>query len=151
MTERSSVSVGTLTAHLRQDLPTVLHICAHTDEEQVALHTDGEINWVPFELFSEALLTVTKGPRLLVLNMCNCVVLATLLGTWATTILYWAEAIDDDAARSFSGAFYRELLDGASVRAAATSASADTPQLLGQAPQILGNPDLILVPRARLR
>ncbi|HMR50409.1 MAG TPA: hypothetical protein PKE40_14385 [Arachnia sp.] len=148
MIERSSVSVHALTTHLGQVSPTVLHICAHASDGQVALHADGGINWVPFALIADALLLVKAPPRLLVLNMCNGTGLATMLRTWASTTVSWLGAIDDDAARSFSGSFYRGLRDGASVHAAATSARADAPQLLDQPPRIHGNHDLVLTPRA---
>ena len=150
MTERSSISASELAEGLRSVQPTVLHICAHADGEMLALHTDGGINWVSFAVLTQLLLSL-PAPRLLVLNVCSCRRLADLLATWATATVYWAGPIDDDTARSFSSPFYAALSRGESVTSAVDIARADTPQLLGSAPLIHGNPDLILTPRAERR
>ena len=150
MTERVSIGAQELSACLRQDPPTVLHLCAHASDELLALHVDGRISWAPFDVFADVLVRL-PAPRLLVLNVCSCGSLASLLATWATTTVYWPDPIDDDTARSFSSPFYEALVGGESVSSAVAIARADTPQLLGQSPEIHGNRDLTLTPRARVR
>lgn len=148
MSERVSISAHELAACMRRDRPAVLHVCAHSSDELLALHVDGRIHWASFAVVADVLLRL-PAPTLLVLNVCNCGALADLLATWATTTVYWADPIDDDTARSFSSPFYEALLGGESVSDAVAIARADTPQLLGQSPRINGNRDLILTPRAR--
>lgn len=148
MIEMSSVNASQLADSLRRHCPSVLHVSAHASDDHLALHTDGRLSWVSFTVIADMLHRL-PAPKLLVLNVCRSGSLAALLGTWALTTVYWAETIEDQAARAFSYPFYVALLAGESVGDAVAIARADAPQLLGRAPGINGALDLVLTPRSR--
>lgn len=137
--ETSSVSCTGLERQLSHHQPAVLHLSAHSDGDQVALHAGGAICWTPFSTLAASARMATARPLLVVLNVCASTRLESHFKDWSGTTLIWRDEIDDEAMRRFSVSFYLSLARARSVMEAATTACADTPALELEQLGIAGN------------
>jgi hypothetical protein len=101
---------------LRRDRPTIVHFSGHGSDEVITLRTEiGDLT-VP----GSVLARVFRGRdiRLVVLNSCFSDAQAIALKDVVGAVIGTTAAVDDEAARRFTAAFYRTLGDGHSIKEA---------------------------------
>ena len=103
-----------LVRHVRRFGPTIVHFSGHGSEHGIIARTDSGAS-KPVAGSALARLFRDRGVRLVVLNSCFSDDQAKALATVIPAVIGTTSAVDDEAARRFSVAFYRAVGDGLSV------------------------------------
>lgn len=101
---------------LRRDLPTVVHFSGHGSHEGIVLRTDSGHITVSGNILSR--LFRDRNIRLVVLNSCFSDNQAVALKDVVKAVVGTTAAVDDEAARLFTTAFYRTLGGGHDIKSA---------------------------------
>jgi hypothetical protein len=111
---RYAVRPDDLVRYIRAEEPTILHFSGHGASEGIFLRIDG----AGYRVVSGKALTrllKDRGVQMVVLNACFSSDLADSLSTAVPTVIGTTRKVGDEAARRFSGAFYRTLGDGHTI------------------------------------
>ena len=114
---KHAVQPDDLIRHVRAHKPNVIHFSGHGSTTGIILRDDKEghraVEGVTLKRFLEG-----RGVDLVVLNACYTKDQADTIHGAVKTVVGTTDAVDDEAARRFTVAFYRSLGDGLSVREA---------------------------------
>lgn len=99
-----------LIRHLRQQQPSVVHFSGHGTSSGIVLRSESDQAIVSGGALER--LFNNRGVKLVVLNACFSHEQAESIVKVVPTVVGTTEAVDDEAARRFSTAFYRTLGDG---------------------------------------
>jgi CHAT domain len=106
-----------LIRHVRTEKPTVIHFSGHGSTKGIVLRSDdgahAEVTGPSLQHFLNG-----RGVEFLVLNACYTKAQAEHVGSAVNAIVGTTTAVDDEAARRFSVAFYRAPGEGLSIRGA---------------------------------
>jgi len=106
-----------LISYVRSFKPNVIHFSGHGDVAGIVLRGDGDKDIVVSGSALERLLK-DRGVHLVVLNSCYSEYQANSIKNSVKTVVGTTDAVDDEAARRFTVAFYRALGDGLSIKEA---------------------------------
>jgi CHAT domain-containing protein len=99
---------------LREEKPTIVHFSGHGEPQGIVLRT--EEGHTPVAGETLARLFRDRGIALVVLNACHSASQAKQLVNSVSAVVGTTDAVQDEAARRFSAAFYRTLGNGHSVK-----------------------------------
>jgi hypothetical protein len=103
-----------LLVHVRRERPTVVHFCGHGSPDGIVLRNDnGAVHAVRAEALQQFF--KDRGVELVFFNSCFSIAQADAVVGAVPTVVGTTSALDDEAARRFSVAFYRTLGDGHSI------------------------------------
>lgn len=106
-----------LIRHVRDAKPNVIHFSGHGDLSGIVLREDSGKDTVVSGSALERFLK-DRGVELVVLNSCYSEHQASSIKNSVNTVVGTTDAVDDEAARRFTAAFYRALGNGLSIQEA---------------------------------
>jgi hypothetical protein len=114
---RHAVRPDDLLRHVRADKPNVIHFSGHGSNAGIILRADNggfhEVDGLSLKRFLDG-----RGIDLVVLNACYSKGQGEKIGEVVKAVVGTTDAVDDEAARRFTVAFYRSLGEGLSIREA---------------------------------
>jgi CHAT domain-containing protein len=114
---KHAVQPDDLLRHVRRESPTVVHFSGHGTEDGIILRNDkGTYQTVSGDSLRQFF--TDRGVELVVLNTCVSEDQATMIAAAVPMVVGTTSALDDEAARRFTAAFYRTLGDGNTVKEA---------------------------------
>lgn len=114
---RQAVRPDDLIRHVQEHKPNVIHFSGHGLTTGIVLRNDAE-KWQAVDGASLKRFLDGRGVDLVVLNSCYSKSQADTIQGVVKTVLWTTDAVDDEAARRFTVAFYRSLGNGLSVQKA---------------------------------
>ena len=114
MIARHAVRPDDLVRYVRAEKPGIIHFSGHGSKGGIILRTEGggykQVDGSSLKRFLEG-----RGVELVVLNACYSKEQAENISASVKAVVGTTDAVDDEAARRFSVAFYRALGDGLPV------------------------------------
>jgi hypothetical protein len=114
---RHAVQPDDLVRHVRAEKPTVVHFSGHGTEDGIILRND-QGSYQPITGDSLRQFFTDRGVELVVLNSCVSGIQAEAIVSAVPMVIGTTGALDDEAARRFTAAFYRTLGSGDTVKEA---------------------------------
>lgn len=112
-----AVQPDDLVRHVRHERPTVVHFAGHGSKDGIVLRSDkGSYQTVSGASLRQFFLG--RGVELVVMNTCYSEAQGEPIAASVPMVVGTSQALDDEAARRFTVAFYRTLGDGLSVKEA---------------------------------
>ncbi|MGH1351916.1 MAG: CHAT domain-containing protein [Methyloligellaceae bacterium] len=104
-----------LVRYVREYNPNIIHFSGHGSEAGIVLRTESGQN-INIDGRRLQQFLSKRGVDLVVLNSCYSQAQAEIIGDAVSAVVGITDAIDDEAARRFSIAFYRSLGEGLTIR-----------------------------------
>jgi hypothetical protein len=117
LTARHAIRADDLIREVREQAPRIIHFSGHGSEEGILLRSDHDASQA-VQGRDLAQFLKDRGVKLVVLNACYSTYQASEIASAVEAVVGTTDAVDDEAARRFSVAFYRALGEGLSVREA---------------------------------
>jgi len=114
---KHAVQPDDLVRHVRTEKPTVVHFTGHGTEDGIILRND-QGSYQPVSGDSLRQFFKDRGVELVVLNSCVSGLQAEAIVSAVPMVIGTTGALDDEAARRFTAAFYRTLGGGDTVKEA---------------------------------
>ncbi len=114
LTAEHAIRPDDLLRHVRNHQPNVIHFSGHGTEKGIVLRDDSggykEVGGIALQRFFKG-----RGIDLVILNSCYSKYQANLIKDSVKAVIGTSDAIEDEAGRRFTTAFYRALGEGLSV------------------------------------
>lgn len=117
LVNRGAVQIGDLQLYLNQERPNIVHFCGHGSEQGEIILEDklGRARSVPPKALARVFKILKDNIRCVVLNACFSLKQAQAIKQHIDCVIGMSSSITDDAATTFSSAFYLGVASGRSV------------------------------------
>ena len=104
--------------YIRSEKPSVIHFSGHGSKGRIILRSDDDRRMIDVADSTVKSVLEGRGVDLLVLNACHTGTNLSIYAKAVRAVVGTTDAVDDEAARRFSAAFYRTIGNGESIREA---------------------------------